>query len=70
MLKTLSMDYGLEMQQFLPVERRPSQEWPWCKGFIVQGVLYSSHVTSGGDEKEAGSADVFRSPPRSRASLS
>lgn len=65
------MDNELEMQeQFLPVERRSRQEWPWCKGFIVQGVLYSSHVTSVGDERDAGPADALRTPPRSRASLS
>lgn len=65
------MDNELEMQQqFLPVERRSRQEWPWCKGFIVQGVLYSSHVASVDDGKDAGPADEFRSPPRNRASLS
>ena len=37
------MDHELETTQtFLPIERRSRQDWPWCKGFIVKGVLYSS----------------------------
>ena len=64
------MDNELEMpEKFLPVERRSREEWPWCKGFIVEGVLYSSQVGGNHVEKDGDFVDAPRSSPRSRVPL-
>ena len=64
------MDHELEMPQtFLPIERRPRQDWPWCKGFIVKGVLYSSQVAGEDYEENSDFVDLPRSSQRSRAPL-
>jgi hypothetical protein len=64
------MDHQIEMPQtFLPIERRLRPEWPWCKGFIVQGVFYSSQVA---EEDSGDSSDFFdlpRGSQRGRAPL-
>ncbi len=65
------MDNELEMTQtFLPVERRSRQDWPWCKGFIVKGVLYSSQVAGDDFEADGDFAAPARSVQRTRVPLS
>ena len=64
------MDHELERHQtVLPVGRRPRQDWPWCKGFIVKGVLYSSQVIGEDYKGTVDFVDLPRSSQRSRASL-
>lgn len=64
------MDHELDIHRsVLPVGRRPRQDWPWCKGFIVEGVLYSSEVAGGDPEEDRDFVDMPRSSQRSRAPL-
>ena len=64
------MDNELEMPQtFLPIERRPRQDWPWCKGFIVKGVLYSSQATGEDREEYRDTCDLSRGAQRGRAPM-
>ena len=62
------MDHQLEISKNLtPIERRPRQDWPWCKGFIVKGVLYSSQAPGREYEDSREFVDMSRTSPRSRA---
>jgi len=64
------MDHQIEMpQMLLPIERRPRQDWPWCKGFIIQGVFYSSQVTGEGYEEQDDVLDLSRNVQRTRTPL-
>lgn len=62
----VNMDFPIEMPQiFFPVERRPRQEWPWCKGFIVKGIFYFGQVVG---EFDGEGGDFFDLPPSSQRS--
>ena len=61
------MDHELEMSEnTLPVERRSRQDWPWCRGFIVKGVLYSSRVVDDDFEASRDFREMSRSVQRTR----